>query len=387
MCRSPTTFRSSVVELHPHLLANTGPSVMSANFDPTIFEFIYYQAAGFASSLALAIYEYFITIDQEIDLIWNRKFDTISVIFLLNRYCVFIIAILFFLQSFDRQVVQVLSRKHCCIASIPWCRVGQHGLFHFSNLDNTEQALATSCNIDTVVTIHCRDNLPFQFFVETCRATAFTSPLRRLLACYIRTHTSKFDTNVILITSTATVILIVLLALVATIMKGFLIKRTAGPAHVGHSLLLLILRDGSLYLFAIAVTQALMIFSTNSQFTGQNPAANLVTGPTIVLTPILLSRFIFGFRGFDPSRDGRRDIPTSIRSTRTNNSGPLQFIRNIGASIRMTPARGDDIVEICLEDFPSSSTALSESMKDSDTHFIPRSFNLSVVTEQPRAIV
>ncbi|KAL4253580.1 hypothetical protein ABKN59_003432 [Abortiporus biennis] len=346
---------------------------MSANFDPTIFEFIYYQAAGFASSLALAIYEYFITIDQEIDLIWNRKFDTISVIFLLNRYCVFIIAILFFLQSFDRQVVQ---RRHTHFAS---SRCSAANIVVSLASLGVELA-STVFFIFRIWTILSRHWLPLVILTPLLLFIVVTTCLSNFLLKPVELPPLPLPYGGCLLAISGPIP-----ANSIQILNYF--YGNTGPAHVGHSLLLLILRDGSLYLFAIAVTQALMIFSTNSQFTGQNPAANLVTGPTIVLTPILLSRFIFGFRGFDPSRDGRRDIPTSIRSTRTNNSGPLQFIRNIGASIRMTPARGDDIVEICLEDFPSSSTALSESMKDSDTHFIPRSFNLSVVTEQPRAIV
>ncbi|KAL4253581.1 hypothetical protein ABKN59_003432 [Abortiporus biennis] len=366
---------------------------MSANFDPTIFEFIYYQAAGFASSLALAIYEYFITIDQEIDLIWNRKFDTISVIFLLNRYCVFIIAILFFLQSFDRQVVQ---RRHTHFAS---SRCSAANIVVSLASLGVELA-STVFFIFRIWTILSRHWLPLVILtplllfivVTTCLSNFLLKPVELpplplpyggcLLAIsgpipansiqILNYFYGNSDSNCPFSTRRHN-------------HEGFSYQTYSRTSSCGA--FLAVVDFTRWFIISLCYSSHASTHDLLYEFTIHWSESNLVTGPTIVLTPILLSRFIFGFRGFDPSRDGRRDIPTSIRSTRTNNSGPLQFIRNIGASIRMTPARGDDIVEICLEDFPSSSTALSESMKDSDTHFIPRSFNLSVVTEQPRAIV
>ena len=43
---------------------------------------------------ALAAFEYLITIDRERDMIWRRKLTPLTWLFLLNRYIMFVIAVL-----------------------------------------------------------------------------------------------------------------------------------------------------------------------------------------------------------------------------------------------------------------------------------------------------
>lgn len=50
--------------------------------------------------LAIVFYEYAITLDQEIEQIWNRKLSWTSALFFINRYCLVIGQIVLLLVQF-----------------------------------------------------------------------------------------------------------------------------------------------------------------------------------------------------------------------------------------------------------------------------------------------
>ncbi|KAI0786274.1 hypothetical protein C8Q75DRAFT_735010 [Abortiporus biennis] len=220
-------------------------------------EFIYYQAAGYAASFAraqflrkaLVIYEYALTVDQETELIWKRKLNLASAIFLLNRYSLLSMAVVMFLQYFQFRDIQICSNIGMELANAIfftlriWAIWGRHWLL---------LVVLGPLTVYIIVT-------------TSCISFVFTSLGIRLN-----------------LASNAFLMLVVLLALIATVLKTFSIKRIADTARMRHSLAKLLMRDGSLYLCITWAMQVLEIFTVVSEHTGRNPGSEFIQGLSLV---------------------------------------------------------------------------------------------------------
>ncbi|KAL4246451.1 hypothetical protein ABKN59_008186 [Abortiporus biennis] len=51
----------------------------------------FYTTSSLVSIFALAVYDYCITFDQEVEKIWKRKFNILTAVFLINRYATIIV--------------------------------------------------------------------------------------------------------------------------------------------------------------------------------------------------------------------------------------------------------------------------------------------------------
>ncbi|KAL4253694.1 hypothetical protein ABKN59_003707 [Abortiporus biennis] len=270
-------------------LSSTVNIIMSDGSDHMVaLEFIYYQSVGFAAALALTIYEYSITFHQEIEFIWNRKFNLITLI------C----SIANIITSLATIGVQIASTVYFVIRIwIIWSR-------HWAAL-----AILTPLSIFVIVSsgiynfsMKPIEPLPLPLPYGAC----FLTPSGSIPPNALQIFLTRFKTSV-LITSCAVLISVVVLVVVTTAWKS-LERRLSTPFK--FSILRLVLRNDSIYLFAIATTQSLTIFCLTSEIIGRDPASAIVAGPTIVLAPILLSRFILQLRAFGLF-DDRHGDPTN----------------------------------------------------------------------------
>ncbi|KAI0795630.1 hypothetical protein C8Q75DRAFT_730533 [Abortiporus biennis] len=261
-------------------------------------EFIYYQSVGFAAALALTIYEYSITFHQEIEFIWNRKFNLITLMFILNRYCVFIIAIVNFLQSFWLRDVKVCSIANI-ITSLATIGVQIASTVYFViriwiiwSRHWAALAILTPLSIFVIVSsgiynfsMKPIEPLPLPFPYGAC----FLAPSGPIPPNSLQIHI-VFNN--------------------LTFEQQNRHNRLEEPrAKIKHALQIFYITVGFAKC-AIATTQSLTIFCLTSEIIGRDPASAIVAGPTIVLAPILLSRFILQLRAFGLF-DDRHGDPTN----------------------------------------------------------------------------
>ncbi|KAL4248673.1 hypothetical protein ABKN59_006271 [Abortiporus biennis] len=149
----------------------------------------------------------------------------------------------------------------------------------------------------------------------------------------------------LILTADATLVTIVLLALVATLMKTIGIKRTSDAAGMGQTLSSLLMRDGSVYLLVITIIESLDITQRVAGYTTTIPEASAIElGFATIISPIFVARFILGLREFDtvghPSQ------------TNTLRISAIEFMGNIGAPLSQSYIGTVDHGDIPGEDHP-----------------------------------
>ncbi|KAL4247828.1 hypothetical protein ABKN59_007546 [Abortiporus biennis] len=284
-------------------------------------EFIYYQAAGYAASFALVIYEYALTVDQEIELIWKRKLNLASAIFLLNRYSLLSMAVVMFLQYFQFRDIQM----RVLILMLLLC--SNIGMFINFALLGMELANAIFFTL-RIWAIWGRHWLHL----------VVLGPLTVYII--VTTSINNFSTRAIeppsLPLPYGSLHLICFYFFGDQIKPRFKCISHAYTARMRHSLAKLLMRDGSLYLCITWAMQVLEIFTVVSEHTGRNPGSEFIQGLSLVFAPIVLSRFIFSLRGFA--------IYQSSSESNGLRMSSIQFMGNIGAPVSTFRSDGEAVI-------------------------------------------
>ncbi|KAH9896100.1 hypothetical protein C8Q73DRAFT_789883 [Cubamyces lactineus] len=283
---------------------SSSESVESAEIADRSFLFLA-NVALFAEA-TLIFYEYGITINNEVRLIWRRKVTGASVLFVLNRY-IMIMDNIITLASFP-----AMSNRNShlnvpirCYA-LAWIDVVLNLLPYFVwNAFSTMRVYAISGRDWRIAALVCIlmlgpiisniYNIPFEFPVN------MPPP-----------YGCSFDNSV----SLATHAIVPLMAgdaivILVTWWKTYKLKKAADEARITISLVDLLLRDGSVYFATMLVVNSLHImmnYVVKISFLGD---------VADVITSILISRFIMNLRDIDG-----KDTGEVSRSTRTELGGP-----------------------------------------------------------------
>ncbi|KAI0660005.1 hypothetical protein C8Q70DRAFT_913775, partial [Cubamyces menziesii] len=263
----------------------------------------------------LIFYEYGITINSEVRLIWRRKVTGASILFVLNRY-IMIMDNIVTLASFPAMSNRVsLSHLAKCYA-LAWIDVVLNLLPYFVwNAFSTMRVYAISGRDWRISALVCVlmlgpiisniYNIPFEFPVN------MPPP-----------YGCSFDNSV----SLATHAIVPLMAgdaivILVTWWKTYKLKKAADEARVTISLVDLLLRDGTIYFATMLVVNSLHImmnYIVKISFLGD---------VADVITSILISRFIMNLRDIDGKETGEISY-----ATRTEHGGPGSWHATSGRS-------------------------------------------------------
>ncbi|KAL1938040.1 hypothetical protein VTO73DRAFT_12051 [Trametes versicolor] len=214
-------------------------------------------------------YEYAITLDSEVRLIWRRKITGASIIFFLNRYL-------------------LVLQNALTVASF-W-------------------PISTSYNLPT----QKPDNMPPPYNCSVDNALTVAQHTAYVRASHVRFPRSirLLSVNIqlihiaVVLLSRCTLIAGDAVVLGVTCWKTWSIKKAADAAHIGTSLVALLLRDGTMYFGAMLLLNVLHIlinFIEKVSFLGDIAH---------VLTSVLVSRFIMNLRDVDGKDTGTDTVTT-----------------------------------------------------------------------------
>ncbi|KAJ8487771.1 hypothetical protein ONZ51_g3950 [Trametes cubensis] len=236
------------------------PAELIADFQTT-----YTYNLTFMGAVAWLGWEYLITLDREVRLVWRRKINSASVIFLLNRYIMLVqFAVqlpLSFLISDERYADFMRARFDRVAPYFVWAAFSSLRAYAMSNRTWPIAILVYLLSIATA----CYNIYNFIHLV----------PLNLPPPIYcIPTFPGLTVT--------------------------FLDQQSAARANVKTSLLQLLLRDGTIYFVILLILNVLQIIV---RITAQ---ANFITTFEEPLTAILISRFLMNLREIDFTRSNSR---------------------------------------------------------------------------------
>ncbi|KAI0323971.1 hypothetical protein GY45DRAFT_1332051 [Cubamyces sp. BRFM 1775] len=271
--------------------------------------FLFLANVALFAEATLIFYEYGITINQEVRLIWRRKVTGASVLFVVNRY-IMIMDNIITLASFPAMSNRV---RFPCYA-LAWIDVVLNLLPYFVwNAFSTMRVYAISGRDWRIAALVCVlmlgpiisniYNIPFEFPVN------MPSP-----------YNCSFDNSVSLATHAIVPLMMGdAIVILVTWWKTYKLKKAADEARITISLVDLLLRDG------------ITMLVVNSLHIMMNYVAkvSLLGDVADVITSILISRFIMNLRDIDGKETGEIS-----RSSRTEFDGP--------GSWHATPERPDD---------------------------------------------
>ncbi|OBZ73196.1 hypothetical protein A0H81_07320 [Grifola frondosa] len=263
----------------------------------------------FLGAVSLLTWEYIVTFDREVHLVWGRKTTGATVLFLLNRYVMFVQFIIQLPFSFlistsvrssalqhsssDFSVYQgclVLNRVLAVFSIAPyfiWAAFSSLRAFAMSERNTPIALLVLLLSlVPTGYNIYdfSRDvpiNLPPPIFCIPTFPSLSASFIDRLL---LRRWTVA--TRICLIVADGLVIAV-------TWLRTYRFARTAARHHVRAGIIRLLLRDGTIYFVILLILNLLHIAVKITQQT------NFITTFEEPLTSIMISRFLLNLREVD----------------------------------------------------------------------------------------
>ncbi|KAL1941683.1 hypothetical protein VTO73DRAFT_7122 [Trametes versicolor] len=269
----------------------------------------------FLGAVAWLVWEYVITFDREVALVWSRKVNSASMLFLLNRYIMLVQFAVQLPLSFTisdewadtPDECRVLNRVLAVFSIAPYFVWAAFSALRAYAMSNRTWPIAilvfllsitTACyNIYNFVKI-VPINLPAPIF---CIPT-FPGITPTFIDQYVRPSlydsspynaNRKFSTAV---RTTATRICLIIadaLVIGVTWWRTWRFRVTAAQANVRTTFLQLLLRDGTIYFVILLILNILQIIV---RITAQ---ANFITTFEEPLTAILISRFLMNLREVD----------------------------------------------------------------------------------------
>ncbi|OBZ69330.1 hypothetical protein A0H81_10860 [Grifola frondosa] len=278
-------------------------------------------AACDMATLSLIFYEYIVTFDREVQSIWGRKFTGATVLFILNRYLMFLKYPINFASYFP------VTDK------VP---IGTN-IYLYSRQTSANYPLPIGCS--------WFNDIPDEVYII---------PLDR------------HQLSPVLVVTRASLILSDVIVLAITWWKTYEIKRAASQANLTASLAMLLLRDGTLYFVVLLTFNVLHVAFV---FTGQFTMSLVFEEP---LTSILISRFLLNLREVSLSGQNgglETERPSFIRSGMEGPPGfTASFINPLGAAVHRTVSFLDGHCDPTLSGQPVSDTTESGRGNCDPTH-------------------
>ncbi|KAI0375732.1 hypothetical protein BV20DRAFT_1048009 [Pilatotrama ljubarskyi] len=269
------------------------------------------------AAFALIFYEYIITFDREVSLVWGRKFTAATVLFLLNRYLALLKYPIYIVNTYQisdegyasnviSKILEVLPYfvwlsfsvlRVYAICGHSWrfgLLVALPGLFPLAS------NITYDANYPEPIGCLWVSNMPHN--VYNARMLPVPPPFR---------DSYQADRRIVLISTRTSVILTDVLVLSITWWRTYGIRKAAVEANIRMSLSTLILRDGTIYFLVLMILNTFHIaFSLTGRFTWTITLEE-------PLTTILVSRFLLNLREADgtngPDSMGDMSNPSFIQ--------------------------------------------------------------------------
>ncbi|KAI0711554.1 hypothetical protein C8Q76DRAFT_785329 [Earliella scabrosa] len=235
---------------------------------------------------ALFLWDYFVTLDREIEYVWGSRFSAATALFLLNRYLNLVITIL-------ELIVQApfLTPQSCP----PLVRVLQSLLIFATFI----VALFFTLRVYATWSRDWRPALPILVLALVTPAanlymdivgTPIPAP-RPSVGCAIRTNIEPAVYSMFVIVERATTTAYDFLILLFTLMKTAQVRKAALSLDLHPSIMTLLLRDGTAYFLLLFVMNIGQIIVAS-----QVPGTNWIAFFASPLTSILITRFLLNLR-------------------------------------------------------------------------------------------
>ncbi|KAL4251377.1 hypothetical protein ABKN59_005566 [Abortiporus biennis] len=292
----------------------------------------FFGTASYVSMAALAVYDYCITFDQELQYIWKKKtFNLSSAIFIVNRYATLMVVLgTAALELFPRTRTVSLCRLSSiswvthCIAELSRSMVSYYNISHF--LRDRDRIFFPVIILDAVfnLSLTYKGLSPLRSPYGGCVLLPSMSDdvhNRYGPYCLNRHRYSKFSRTVAAI----------------DFKMHSLLWTAANQAGIKGTLITLLIRDGTLYLsltFVLNILEAIL-FNIHSQA----PGIEVILGPVDWLRPIILSRMILDLKSID--QVSMASLP-DIRSSRFSS---INFVGNIGGPLNTLLVNENDSAE------------------------------------------
>ncbi|KAI0700196.1 hypothetical protein BC835DRAFT_1412217 [Cytidiella melzeri] len=268
--------------------------------------YIQYLSANYCTIAARAVFiwDFCITMGDEVQYFWGHKVTAVSVLFLLNRYVNLAITIM---QLFVQSSFQTIHLQPICPHS---ASIRLTGVYHSCCLYGAESV----CNLASQL-----DACPPRILIGDDSSDSNPHGVGTIPFCRLRTPidvahgTLQQECSTVLIAMRAATVAYDSLVLILTLLRTLSLRRR-GSTKSG--LVSLILRDGCLYFTCLVLLNVTQIIIT-SYYTGNNYLSYFVSP----LTSILISRFLLNLRHFSDVETSARDAYTSLYLTSHNPSG------------------------------------------------------------------
>ncbi|KAL4254068.1 hypothetical protein ABKN59_002446 [Abortiporus biennis] len=228
------------------------------------------------SSITIVIYDYFLTIGDEIAYIWSQKITGASIIFLLNRYLTLLYVLLLCLS---------LSGIHTVVETDIVCDVLQYG----SNIIGTCIIIVHAAFASLRIFAIWGQNLYLAIFVGSLFVVYVVISVAKDSKGYEPVQVGIRYMKILLI-SNGFYMLGLIMVMFLTFLKTYSIKRDASWLNVKVPYSTLLLRDGSIQFFVIF---GIAVIQDIAQFTLSLGAFDVIN---LTLSSILITHFMLHLR-------------------------------------------------------------------------------------------
>ncbi|KAI0660893.1 hypothetical protein C8Q70DRAFT_1099302 [Cubamyces menziesii] len=246
------------------------------------------------AAFALICYEYLITLDREVALIWGRKFTGATVLFVLNRYLALFkypIYIADLIPISDKVRVQLCNITNILgkvLEILPYAVWTSFSTLRIYAICQQSWKIALLVALPASVPLATNIYLYSQTF-----AANYPQPIG---CVWLNTVPHHIYSSTVLIFTRSSVITADVLVLLITWWKTYDIRRLAAQTDVKVSLTSLIVRDGTIYFLVLLYMNTIHIVLS---LTGRFTFTITFEEP---LTTILVSRFLLNLREVNEMR-------------------------------------------------------------------------------------
>ncbi|KAI0783790.1 hypothetical protein C8Q75DRAFT_736618 [Abortiporus biennis] len=291
---------------------------------------IYFNAISYTSMAAFALHEYCLTFDREVEHIWKKRHNLLSIIFVVNRYTVLIGALGATFSQF------VLYTRLSCLGLI----------FTVSGSIICSEAALISFFVIRTWAIWGRHPLPLLVLTPLGLGVIVLDALlnfslgfrgiSNLQSPYggciiVPTFSGDLGNNSLRFISAvqdaaaSLSITFSFLVLTGTLAKTLVLKRAADRVGIKGNLISLLIRDGSVYLCLTLIVDILQPVLFN--IGGKDTSLSIIAGPVTWFRPIVISRMILDLKNINK-------IPSASHpSWSTAQMSTVQFMGNVGAPL------------------------------------------------------
>ncbi|KAL4251468.1 hypothetical protein ABKN59_005712 [Abortiporus biennis] len=293
----------------------------------------FFGTASYVSMAALALYDYCITFDEEVEQVWKRRCNLSSIVFVINRYSN--LYAVFAIIAFE-----LFARTHFRLVCV-WMFFSASVFFSVSQL-----AILTFVVIRTWA-IWGRHFLPLVMLTPLALGVTALDAVNNLAHIYegFSPMQSPYGGCLLIpsISNNGTFrckaqyrsIHNRFLALCGTLAKTLMLKRAASQAGIERSLASLFIRDGAISLCATFILNVLQVVGYLTQSKEHMAGIWVLSGPSTWFMPIIISRMLLDLKTID------QVCTASLQNGSSSEVSSVGFIGNIGAPLDSQFTSGD----------------------------------------------